>query len=293
MHSFAPQAPSPPPFLPLQHKQSQFPSMHSSCCEGQGTRLFGSLAEYIYTLATAPSATSASASASAAPTPLPPAAERLATPPGSVATALYVDLYAASTVSVRVAGGGVATLQQDTAWPYGEAVTLTLTMPPGGARTPLDLALRMPSWLAPGSGVAVTVGGAAWPQQGVPGTYLHVSPPGGWAAGPTAVTFSLPMPLTAHEYTGASVLPPFSRWAFLVGPVLLAAQGPWNATNDALVMPPGLDPADPAAWLAPVPGAPLHFLASAGGVNVSFKPRFEIQDASEPYFSSWPAFWQA
>ena len=34
-----------------QHKHKQLPSMHASCCEGQGTRLFGSLPEYVFTYA--------------------------------------------------------------------------------------------------------------------------------------------------------------------------------------------------------------------------------------------------
>ena len=57
-------------------------------------------------------------------------------------------------------------------------------------------------------------------------------------------------------------------------------------------MPPGLDPSQPSAWLSPVPGSPLHYVASSGGVDITFKPRFEVQAADEPYFSSWPAFWQ-
>lgn len=104
--------------LVLQHKQSQSPSMHSSCCEGQGTRLFGSLAEYIYTLALAPAAAAASAAAAPAAVaskPL-PAWRRLATPAAAVASAVYVDLYAASNVSFAVPGG-TASLVQDTAWP--------------------------------------------------------------------------------------------------------------------------------------------------------------------------------
>ena len=103
---------------PLQHKQSQSPSMHSSCCEGQGTRLFGSLAEYVYTLALAPAAASAASAAPAAAVsskPL-PAWQRIATPAASVASAVYVDLYAASNVSFAVQGG-TASLAQDTAWP--------------------------------------------------------------------------------------------------------------------------------------------------------------------------------
>ena len=193
--------------------------MHSSCCEGQGTRMFGSLAEYLYMLATAPA--TGAADAPATRTGSLPAAERLATPAGPIATAVYVDIYAASTISFAVAAG-TATLTQVTAWPYGESVSIVVSLPAAG---PLDIALRMPSWLAPGTAVTVTVGGKAWPVLGSPGSYLHVDGgAGGWPAGPSTLSFSLPMPLVAYQYTGLSVLPPFSRWGFMVGPVLLAAQ---------------------------------------------------------------------
>ena len=33
-----------------QHKAKQNPSMHASCCEGQGTRRFGSLPEFVFSI---------------------------------------------------------------------------------------------------------------------------------------------------------------------------------------------------------------------------------------------------
>jgi hypothetical protein len=202
--------------------------MHASCCEGQGTRLFGSLPEYLYTLLGAP-----------------------------VSTALYVDLYADSAITFAVAGGA-ATLTQDTAWPYGSVVQLTLTLP---VAQEFDLALRVPSWVAAAS-VGVVVDGTPWPARGAPGTYLHLSK--AWPAGASLVTFALPMAWQAVRYEGASQLPPFQRWGYLFGPVLMAVEGGWNASLGAMVMPqPGgapLDPAVPAAWLEPAGGAnTLHF----------------------------------
>ena len=40
--------------------------------------------------------------------------------------------------------------------------------------------------------------------------------------------FELPMALKAHRYIGADQFPGLARFAFTVGPILLAATGPWN-----------------------------------------------------------------
>lgn len=237
--------------------------MHASCCEGQGTRLFGSLPEYIYTL--------------------------LGPSPGP-STGLYLDLYADSAITFTVASAGgptTATLTQDTAWPYGTSVVLTLTL---AQATEFDLALRIPQWVAAAS-VPVTLNGAPWPQQGAPGTYLHLART--WAAGANTIALQLPMAFTAVRYEGASQLPPFQRWAYLFGPVLMAVEGAWNSTLGALVMPqPGgvpLDPAAPAQWLAPLgDGNPLHFGVS-GAPGWTALPYFEVQKADE-VFSVFPHF---
>jgi DUF1680 family protein len=252
--------------------KKQYPAMHASCCEGQGTRLYGSLPEYVYTLAGGDGSASAPASG------------------------LSLDLYADSAIKFSAAGAGAggggaavpAVLTQDTAWPYGTGVQLTLTLQ---APARLDLALRIPAWVAAPS-VAVLVNGAPAGQAGTPGTYLHLSQL--WPAGNTTFSLQLPMAFQAVRYTGSSQLPPFARWGYLFGPVLLAVQGPWNASLGALVMPqPGgvaLDPATPSAWLAPdaASGNPLHF-AVAGAPGWSAKPYFEVQGADE-IFSVFPHF---
>jgi DUF1680 family protein len=247
-----------------QHKAKQLPSMHASCCEGQGTRLFGSIPEYVYTYAFGAGA--------AAP------------------LAIFVDLFAASAIQLpypAAGAAGVATLAQDTAWPYGAAVALTLTLPAGGGD--LDLAVRVPAWLAAPS-LAVTVDGAAWPAAGVPGSYLHIRR--AWAGGATTVAFSLPMALSAARYAGHSQLPPYQRWSYLAGPILLAWQGSWNSSVDALVLPPAVGaPGDPAAWLAPVSGSALHGTVP-GAPGVTVRPYFEIQGSPTPetFFSVYPCF---
>jgi len=241
--------------------KKQYPSMHASCCEGQGTRLFGSLPEYIYTLRGAPGG-------------------------GGAAAALYVDLFADSAIAFQAAGGE-ATLLQDTAWPYGTLVQLTLTLP---AAQEFDLALRVPAWVAAAS-VGVVVDGAPWPARGAPGTYLHLNKT--WPAGASLVTFALPMGWQAVRYEGASQLPPFERWAYLYGPVLMAVQGGWNASLGAMVMPqPGgapLDPAAPGEWLLPAGGGnTLHFDVK-GAPGWGAKPYYEVQGAEE-VFSCFPHF---
>ena len=237
--------------------------MHASCCEGQGTRLFGKLPELVFSLTPAPSAGSK----------------------------LDVDLYTASSVSFGL-GGGVTpgTLTVDTAWPYGTEVGATLSFPPGGAPiTGFEVVLRIPAWVAaPAGGVVVEINGVEWPQRGTPGTYLHLSPTS-WPAGSSSISLSLPMAWESIPYTGSSQLPPYTRAAFLYGPVLMAFEGGvWNATVDALVMPAGIDVAAPATWLSPSPdGNALHFVGQAAGVTA--KPYWEVQDAGE-LFTNYPCF---
>jgi hypothetical protein len=240
------------------HKTKQYGSMHASCCEGQGTRLFGSLPEYLYTYAT-DAAT-------------------------GLVSSLYLDLYADSTISVPVSGG-IATLTQSTQWPYGTSVSLKLNMPAAGL---LDLALRMPEWVAAPS-VQVTVNGQAWSQAGAPASYLHIKQ--NWNAGANTISYELPMTFAAFNYTGYSQLPPYTRWGFKYGPVMLAAQGTWDSTVDALVMPQSanLDPSNPSAWMVPAgDGNSLHFSVT-GAPGVTFKPYFEIQ-TGEPNFDVFVCF---
>ena len=123
---------------------------------------------------------------------------------------------------------------------------------------------------------------------GRPGSYLHLTPAAGWPLGASTIAFDLAMRFQAIQYTGHSQLPPYARWAYLVGPVLLSLEGPWDSASDSLVMPSGLDPANPAQWLQTDPDNPLHF-GVPGFDEYSAKPYFEVQEAGER-FSNYPCF---
>ena len=226
----------------------QAPGAQATCCEGQGTRLYGSLQEYLYAT----------------------------TPTG----ALYVDIYAPSSFSTTLAVSGAAVnLTTFTAFPYGDAVDIDVTL---AAAASFDLALRMPAWLA-APAVAVTVGGAAWPAPGAPGSYLHLSR--AWPAGTTRVSFSLPQAVRAHAYTGVTQLPPYARYGFTYGPTLLAARGGFNATLKSIAL--DKDGAAPGTWMVPASdGEPLHWDVD-GVPGVTFVPAWEVQ---EELFSAFPCF---
>ena len=229
----------------------ELPGTIGTCCEGQGTRLYASLNEYLFSLS-------------------PPAA-----PP-----ALYVDIYAPSTISFS-AGGSSVVVQVATQWPYGADVLVTVSADPPLA---LDLALRMPSWVAAAS-VPVTVDDAP-AAPGAPGAYLHLQRT--WTS--SSVRFALPMAARAHAYTGASQIALFARYAFTVGPVLMAATSAarYNRTLQGLVVP-GVDGARPDQWMVPsADGLPLHFDV-AGVSDVLFQPSWEVNDIGA-VFSSYPCF---
>ena len=89
--------------------------MHASCCEGQGTRLFGSLPEFVFSL----------------DTPMNPRIVR-------------VNLYTASSLTFSVQDND-AVVNMSTLWPYESTVVLSLSLPASAAH--LVLALRSPEWL--------------------------------------------------------------------------------------------------------------------------------------------------
>lgn len=235
------------------HKTKQQPDDIVSCCEGQGTRWLGAIQEFLFSTALT-----------------------AATP------AVYVDLYAPATITTPVPGyaGAGVNVTVVTTWPFGDAVTVLVT-PLSGGTVSLDLALRMPVWTT--GNVAVTVNGAAWGTAGTPGSYLHVARQ--WT-GVSTVAFSLPATFAVHPYTGFTQLPPFQRYAYTYGPLVLAAEGPaavWNATVDCLVIA-GVDPLQPAAWMRPV--GPLQWnVTTSSGAEVTFLPYFAVQ---QEQFTAYP-----
>ena len=104
----------------------------NTCCEGQGTRLLGSLPEYIYALA----------------------------PDG-----LYVDLFEPSTITWSAAGQPLQ-LKMATRFPFHPDVELRLS---AGQPTPAKVRVRVPSWAAQEMPIRINGTPAA---SGKPGTYV-------------------------------------------------------------------------------------------------------------------------
>ena len=107
----------------------------NTCCEGQGTRLLGSLPEHIYSLA----------------------------PDG-----LYVNLFAASTIAWP-AGGQPLKLTMATQFPNTPEVKLTVTV---SKPTKAKIRVRVPAWAT--RSVPIMVNGAS-AATGQPGTYVTLS----------------------------------------------------------------------------------------------------------------------
>jgi DUF1680 family protein len=104
----------------------------NTCCEGQGTRLIGSLPEHIYSLSK---------------------------------DGVYLNLFAASTIKWEQAGKDL-TLRQETSFPFDENVRCTLHVP---SPTATKVRLRVPGWVEQRTVVVVNGKTAA---DGVPGSYV-------------------------------------------------------------------------------------------------------------------------
>lgn len=238
------------------HKVKMPASNISTCCEGQGTRILGAMHEFVFT---------------------------------ANSSSISVDLYASAVGTFAVgATPSLVQLTVQTNWPQAEAVSLSVHLSGGGSSSAdFVLQLRIPSWLPAGQPVPVVLqpAGGGSPQQlsGTPGTYLPIRR--SWADG-DRLSLNLTMRLRASVYTGVDQLPPFRRYAVEYGPVLLGACGPWNATIGSIHVR-GVDgSADPASWLRPVAGAPLHF-AVENNPSIVYKPYYEIQDE---IFEAYPVF---
>ncbi len=168
--------------------QKEAGTHNSTCCEGQGTRQYGSLPQYIYSVGGT----------------------------DDHGTDLYVNLFAASSIQFSAKGRG-AKLTMDTRFPLQPQVRLTFS-----AKQPVPAAvhLRIPGWAAVDMPVAVNGKKFAL---GKPGTYLPLKRT--WGVGDT-ISFTLPMRPRLSLYTGMDQLPSGLRYAVEYGPILLAAVGP-------------------------------------------------------------------
>jgi DUF1680 family protein len=207
-------------------------------------------------------------------------------PPCLNTPGIYVDIYAPSSISFTF-GGSACSVDVTTAFPFDDGILLSVSADPPVA---FDLALRMPAW-AGTAPIPISVNGVPV-APGVPGSYAHVKQTWSSAASPASVAFVLSRTLAAHLYTGVTPTgpgPALTRYAYTVGPVLLAATSStrWNSTVKSLVIP-QVDGSDPGAWMTSAnDGNGLHFIV-AGISDVFFQPIWEIQGAT--IFSSYPSF---
>jgi DUF1680 family protein len=110
-------------------------SMSNTCCEGQGTRLLGSLPEYIYTIAS---------------------------------DGLYVNLFEPSAINWKAKGQQV-NLKMESTFPFKPEISLNLT-----TSSPIDMKLRVrtPSWVTRDMDILINGKKTA---VGKPGTYVSLS----------------------------------------------------------------------------------------------------------------------
>ncbi len=184
-----------------------------TCCEGQGTRLYGSLPEYLYSVSP---------------------------------TGIYVDIYAPSEISWRQ---GNARLKLTTITRLPEAGDVTLKVE---ADTPVtfNLGLRIPLWTT--RATEIRLNGKAV-HAGIPGSYCHIERE--WKPG-DQISFSLAMGFRMNRYEGFDRVPGYSRYSLEYGPLLLGLAGKPNFENTIRIL---NDPSQPASWLIPVEGKPLHY----------------------------------
>eukprot|EP01116_Phalansterium_solitarium_P006662 TRINITY_DN19003_c0_g1_i1.p1 TRINITY_DN19003_c0_g1~~TRINITY_DN19003_c0_g1_i1.p1 ORF type:complete len:776 (-),score=231.31 TRINITY_DN19003_c0_g1_i1:217-2544(-) len=221
------------------NKQKQTPTFKSTCCEGQGTRLAGSLPEYLYSYS---------------------------------AGGLFVDMYAPSTMSFVLNGVPVA-VETITQFPYGSAVEIQVTP---AADVAVEFNFRIPSWVA-AYPVPVSQNGVPLPSPGFAGSYYEVPSQVLPGKKTTTFTFDLAMGFRVTKYIGVDQLPPHSRYAYEYGPILLAATGGWSTALDTVQIQ-GVDALNPQNWLVPAgDGNALHFKV-VNQTGLLFVPYFEIQD---------------
>eukprot|EP00730_Choanoeca_flexa_P000817 TRINITY_DN10349_c0_g1_i2.p1 TRINITY_DN10349_c0_g1~~TRINITY_DN10349_c0_g1_i2.p1 ORF type:complete len:845 (+),score=151.56 TRINITY_DN10349_c0_g1_i2:219-2537(+) len=197
-------------YFTLLHRNKQNPTNVGTCCEGQGTRMYGSLPEYVFSFNQ---------------------------------SAIYVNLFAATQARFTIQGVEVD-VELDTNFPYADNVTVTVT---SASEVTFNLFIRVPSWAAEPVVLhpSFNIPDPSTPHQ--PGTYAVVSHE--WT-GTSTISFALPMALKAYSYTGLTQVPSYTRVGYLYGPILLAAVGvPRLNTGVVHVQATGHDALEPDTWL--------------------------------------------
>ena len=158
----------------------------NSCCEGQGTRVLGSIPEFLYSVV-----------------------------PDGPGAGLYVDMFAPSTIRWQQSGSPLQ-LTMKTSFPDSPDVQLAFTLDRPQRST---IRVRTPSWAATEMPIQVNGKTVA---TGRPGSYAVLDRT--WQPGDT-IAFTLPMAFKLTRYTGMDKIPGHERCALEYGPILLAIEG--------------------------------------------------------------------
>ena len=210
----------------------------NSCCEGQGTRLVGSIPEHLYSVVSAGS------------------------DPG-----LYINMFAPSTIRWSQRDDRPdeeLKLTMKTTFPYDPSVELGIEL--SSSRRSV-IRLRTPSWAIAEMPVRVNGKVAA---MGKPGSYVSLDRI--WKSGDT-VSFTLPVGLHLTRYTGRDQIEGHERYALEYGPILLAIVG----TDQARLQTSGTTAESFTSQLKAVAGRPLNFTID-GNPDHRYVPYYAIKE---------------
>ena len=210
----------------------------NSCCEGQGTRLIGSIPEHLYSVV------------AAGPHP-----------------GIYVNMFAPSTIRWAQKDDRPdqeLKLSMKTTFPYESSVELTYELPSPRRSV---MRLRTPSWAV--SDMAIRINGVL-AATGKPGSYVALDRT--WKSGDT-VSFTLPAGFRLTRYTGMDQIEGRERYALEYGPILLAVVG----TDDVQLRRSGSSAQGFTSQLKAISGQPLHF-AIDGNPDHIYMPYYAIKE---------------
>jgi uncharacterized protein len=210
----------------------------NSCCEGQGTRLVGSIPEHLYSVVSAGS------------------------DPG-----LYINMFAPSTIRWSQRDDRPdeeLKLTMKTTFPYDPSVELGIEL--SSSRRSV-IRLRTPSWAIAEMPVRVNGKVAA---MGKPGSYVSLDRI--WKSGDT-VSFTLPVGFHLTRYTGRDQIEGHERYALEYGPILLAIVG----TDQARLQTSGTTAESFTSQLKAVAGRPLNFTID-GNPDHRYVPYYAIKE---------------
>ena len=206
------------------HGAKEAPQCQGTCCECSVVGLLAKLPEYIYS---------------------------------TDKDGLFVNLFAASTITWNPGGNGV-TVTQATSFPNAPEVTLTVAT---AAPKTMSLRIRVPSWAT--NKMEIKVNGKR-ATVGTPGRFTSIRRK--WAD-QDVVSFTLPVGFRAVKYTGLDQAPGnVDRYALLRGPILMAlndAKGRIHA--EAATLP---------SLLTAVEGSPIQY--EVKGTAYRFLPYWQV-----------------